>query len=79
VLDGTDLFVHNTLLDALAATRVDPALASALLRGGGELVLAKLRSHDPSGARAAHRFLAQVSGRDFGQNAAAWENWLRAL
>jgi hypothetical protein len=79
VLDGTDLFVHNDLLDALAVTRVDPALAPALLRGGGELVLAKLRSQDPTGARAAHRFLAQVSGRDFGQNAALWENWVRSL
>jgi hypothetical protein len=79
VLDGTDLFAHNTLLDALAATRVDPALASALLRGGGELVLAKLRSQDPSGARAAHRFLTQVSGRDFGHSAALWENWVRSL
>jgi hypothetical protein len=79
VLDGTDLFAHNILLDALAATSVDSALASKLLRGGGELVLAKLRSKDPRGARAAHRFLAQVSGRDFGQNVAAWENWVRSL
>ena len=78
LLDGTDLFVHNTVLDALAATQVDPALAGTLLRGGGELVLAKLRSHDPSGAGAAHRFLVQLSGRDFGQDAAAWEHWVRA-
>jgi hypothetical protein len=79
VLDGTDLFAHNALLDALAATKVDRALASALLRGGGDLVLAKLRSQDPIAARAAHRFLAQVSGRDFGQNATAWETWIRNL
>jgi hypothetical protein len=79
VLDGTALFTQTILLDALAATRVDPALASTLLRGGGELVLAKLRSQDPRGSRAAYRFLAQVSARDFGQNAAAWENWIRSL
>jgi hypothetical protein len=79
VLDGTNLFAHNTLLDALVATRVDPALAPVLLRDGGELVLAKLRSEDPSGAHAAQRFLTQVSGRDFGRNASAWENWLRSL
>ncbi len=48
VLDGTDLFAHNALLDALAATKVAPALAPALLRGGGELVLAKLRSRTRS-------------------------------
>ncbi len=79
VLDGTNLSAHNTLLEALAATRVDPALASALLGGGGELILAKLRSQDPSGARAARRFLTQVSGHDFGQDAAAWEKWIRSL
>ncbi len=79
VLDGTNLFAHNSLLDALAATRVGPSLASALLRGGGELVLAKRRSEDSTGARAALRFLRQVSGRDFGQNAVAWENWVRSL
>jgi hypothetical protein len=79
VLDGTNLFAHNILLEALVATRVDPALAPALLRDGGELVLAKLRSGDPSGARAAHRFLTQVSGRDFGQNAAAWRDWIGML
>ena len=79
VLDGTNLFAHNDLLDALAATKVDPALAAALLRGGGELVLAKLRSQDRIAAHAAYHFLAQVSGRDFGQNTAAWENWVRSL
>lgn len=79
VLDGTNLFAHNTLLEVLAATRVDPALAPVLLSGGGELVLAKLRSEDGIGARAARRFLKQVSGRDFGQDAAAWEKWIRSL
>jgi len=79
VLDGTDLFAHDILLEVLAATKVAPGLAPALLRGGSELVLAKLRSQDPSGAHAAHRFLMQISGHDFGQDAAAWENWVRSL
>lgn len=79
VLDGTDLSAQDALLDALAATKVDPSLAPALLRGGGELVLAKLRSEDVTGARAAQRFLTQVSGRDVGQNADAWEKWVRGL
>jgi hypothetical protein len=79
VLDGTDLFAHNELLDALTATKVNPALASALLRGGGELILAKLSSQDPIARSAAHRFLAQVGGHDLGQNQAAWENWVRSL
>jgi hypothetical protein len=79
VLDGTNLFAHNTLLEALVATRVDSTLAPALLRGGGELVLAKLRSEDLPTAGLAQRFLTQLSGRDFGQDAAAWENWIRSL
>lgn len=79
VLDGTNLFVHSDMLAVLAATRVDRSLASPLLRGGGELVLAKLRSEDSIGSRAAQRFLTQVSGRDFGGNAAEWEAWVRSL
>ena len=79
VLDGTNLFAHNDLLDALTATKVNPALAAALLRGGGELILAKLSSQDPIATRAAHRFLAQVSGHDFGNSEAAWESWVRSL
>ena len=79
VLDGTDLFAHNDLLDALTATKVNPALAAALLRGGGELILAKLSSQDPIATRAAHHFLAQVSGHDLGKNEAAWEKWVRSL
>jgi hypothetical protein len=79
VLDGTNLFAHNTLLETLVATRVNPELAPGLLRGGGELVLAKLRSEDLHTARLAQRFLTQVSGRDFGQNAGRWGRWVQSL
>lgn len=79
VLDGTDLFTQNSLLDALAATRIDPSLAPGLLRDGGELLLAKLGSEDSTGARAAQRFLTQVSGRDLGRNVGAWEDWISSL
>jgi hypothetical protein len=81
VLDGTNLFAHNALLETLAATRVDPSLARLLLRGGGELVIAKLRSEDPIGAKAAQNFLLQVSGGglDFGRDAGAWEAWIRSM
>lgn len=79
VLDGTSLFTHNTLLATLAATRVSPSLAADLLRGGGELVLAKLRSEDPVGSHAAQRLLVQLSGRDFGRDVGAWERWISSL
>jgi hypothetical protein len=79
LLDGTSLFQHNTVLEVLAATKVSPTLAPALLRGGGELVLAKLGSHDFSGSSAARRFLTQVSGREYGQDVLAWESWIRSL
>jgi hypothetical protein len=44
ILDGTNLFAHNEMMEVLAATKVDPALARPLLKGGGYIVLAKLGS-----------------------------------
>ncbi len=79
VLDGTDLFAHNDLLDALAATQVSPRLARPLLAGGGRLVLAKLRSSAPREHTLARRFLVQIAGRDLGDRPERWERWIDAL
>jgi hypothetical protein len=79
VLDGTDLFAHDALLAALAATRVSPRLARPLLAGGGHLVLAKLRSSAPRERALARRFLVQIAGRDLGDEPARWEAWIAAL
>jgi hypothetical protein len=79
VLDGTNLFAHSALLDVLAATGVAPALAPALLRGGGDIVLAKLGAGWPDEQARARRFLAQVAGRDMGAAPAAWRTWVASL
>jgi hypothetical protein len=79
ILDGTNLFAHNDIMDVLADTRVDPALARPLLAGGGHLVLAKLRSQGTEERRAARRFLVQIAGRDLGDDPDVWEGWIRDL
>jgi hypothetical protein len=79
LLDGTNLFAHNTVMQVLAATEVAPALAPTLLGGGGELVLAKVRSEHEWSRRAAIEFLTVLSGHDFGDDTDAWEEWVRGL
>ena len=79
ILDGTNLFAHNELMEVLAATRVDSTLARALLGGGGHIVLAKLRSQGIDERQAARRFLVQIAGRDLGDDPAVWHEWLRGL
>ena len=79
ILDGTNLFAHNQLMEVLAATEVDPALARPLLKGGGYLVLAKLGSQGMAERQAARRFLVQIAGHDLGDAPAVWQEWLRGL
>src|SRR5918992_5414456 len=70
ILDGTNLFAHNEMMEVLAATRVDAALARPLLKDGGHIVLAKLRSQGTDERLAARRFLVQIAGRDLGDDPA---------
>lgn len=79
LLDGTNLFAHNQVMETLAATRVSPALAPRLLRAGGAIVLAKLSALDPRARSAAHSLLTQLAGRDLGDDPAAWRLWVAAL
>lgn len=79
LLDGTNLFAHNQVMETLAATHVSPTFAPALLRGGGAIVLAKLSALDPHARRAAHNLLMQLAGRDLGDDPAAWRLWVAAL
>jgi hypothetical protein len=79
ILDGTNLFAHNELMEVLAATKIDPALAEALLEGGGHLVLAKLRAQGIRERQAARQFLVQIAGRDLGDDPAVWQEWIRGL
>ena len=76
VIDGTNLFVQDNLLDALAATHVAPALAPQLLGGGGDLLVAKLQAEVDAVRGPARRFLVQVSGSNFGDDVSAWQHWI---
>ena len=79
LLDGTNLFAHNQVMEVLAATQIDSALARPLLHGGGDLVLAKLHSQGMAEHQASRRFLVQLAGRDLGASPTAWEEWIRGL
>ena len=79
LLDGTNLFAHNQVMETLAATRVSANFAPTLLRGGGAIVLAKLSALDPRARKAAHDLLTQLAGRDLGDDPAAWRLWVAAL
>lgn len=79
LLGGTNLFAHNEVMEVLAATQVDPALARSLLADNGHIVLAKLGSQGVSERQAARRFLVQAAGRDLGPDPAAWLELLRGL
>jgi hypothetical protein len=79
LLNGTDLFAHNLVMEMLARTDVAPTLAPELLVDGGALVLAKVRARDAASRGVATAFLLQLSGRDFGDDAAAWQEWVSSL
>lgn len=79
ILDGTNLFEHNPLMEVLAATQIDTALARPLLNDGGFLVLAKLGSQGRAERLAAHQLLVQIAGRDLGDAPGAWREWITGL
>lgn len=80
LLDGTNVFVLEGMLDVLASTGVKPELAPALLRdGGADLVLARLRAADEGTRTTAHTFLVQISGTDYGEDPVAWAAWVDSL
>lgn len=78
-LDGTNLYVYERVLEVLTATRVSPALATPLLRGGGQLLLAKLSSSYPQAQHHVRAFLVQIAGRDLGSDPLAWQAWIGEL
>ena len=80
LLDGTNLFANTQLMETLAATRVNPTLASWLVGGGhGAIVLAKVGALDPRARSAAHNLLTQLATRDLGDDPAAWRAWATTL
>ena len=79
IIDGTNLFAFNETLDVLTATRIDRALAPALLANGGSVLRAKLRSGDVVSKRSVAAFLSHVSGLPATSDAATFERWMDGL
>jgi hypothetical protein len=79
IIDGTNLFAFDGTLRVLTATGVSPSLAPQLLRGGGSIVSAKLRSKGEAGRTAATAFLARLSGLPSSSEAVAFERWMESL
>ena len=78
ILDGTNLFAVAPLMQILTRTEISPALAPEVL-GDGRYVLAYLRSPHGSARAQAQQFLRQISGQDYGDDVARWEEWLASL
>ena len=77
VLDGTNLQAFLPLVRVLVQTRVAPAVAAALLGGGGELLLAHADAADRRSRDAARALLLQLSGRATAP--ASWRSWVATL
>ncbi|HEX2080295.1 MAG TPA: hypothetical protein VHG08_21515 [Longimicrobium sp.] len=73
---GTNLFAYTKVLDALAATEIDPALGLELARVDPGLLLAHLGARNPLSPPPVHRYLVHVRGQDPGRDPAAWRAWL---
>ena len=79
LVGGTNLFAYSRVLDALAATEIDPALGRELAKINSVLLLDHVGAKNPITPPPAHRFLMHISGRDLERDAIAWEEWLMAL
>jgi hypothetical protein len=80
LLDGTNVFVLNDVLGALATTGVSRQLAPVLLTDGGAgLVLARLSASLEHTRSAAHAFLVRLRGRDLGIAPTPWAEWVLTL
>lgn len=76
LLNGTNLSAHSALLKALTQTRLDSALGKRLLRAGTGIVVAKAVSNAPTERAAARALLVHLAGRDLGDSAERWNEWL---
>lgn len=79
IIDGTNLFGFDVTLRTLTATNVSPMLASALLRGGGDIVRAKLQSRAPGVKDGVTGFLAQLSGLPATSESTTLTRWMDSL
>ena len=79
IIDGTNLFAFNQVLEMLTRTKVTTSVAPKLLKGGGDLILDNLKAEHEREKTIAHNFLVQISGKDFGYDAYKWQEWINLL
>jgi len=79
IIDGTNLFAFNQVLEMLTRTKVSTSLAQKLLKRGGDLILDNLKAEHEREKTIAHNFLVQISGKDFGYDADKWHEWIKLL
>lgn len=80
LLGGTNVGATQPVMELLVRTRVAPSLAAPLLRDNGDWVLTHLRAESPAARPAARALLARLAGgRDLGDSASAWQEWIGGL
>jgi hypothetical protein len=80
LLDGTNPFAFDLMVDVLSTTGDGPRLRRALLAGGGgDLVVELLGSREPAARVRAYRFLRTMSARDLGPAPDPWRRWMAGL
>ena len=76
VLDGTNPFAFQVVVNTLTATGIEPALGKQLIREAPDLLLAHVGAQHESTRESAIDLLRAVSGEDFGADSEAWAEWL---
>lgn len=79
ILNGTNLFAFLPTAKVLHATQVSPGIAAGLLAHNGDLVTAYMASDNAEGRTIVHNLLYQLSGNDYGLDAAGWKDWIDTL
>ena len=79
ILGGTNLAALLPTMIMLARTHISPALAAPLLAGNGEMILAYAAAHHDDEREAALALLRRLSGKNLGDDVAAWRSWIAGL
>ena len=76
---GTYPFAFLSTLDALIATKIDPAFGLELAQERPSLLLAHVGAEHAKTREAALAFLTTVSEEDFGNDVDAWSTWIKQV
>ena len=80
LINGTNLFAFNKILEVLTATKISKELLPALFaKTYGYLVLGYLNAYHEKERKLSYDFLTSVTGKDFGYDKTKWQNFLKGL